>query len=85
MHRPHFVGSQKCADGVNDARVGEVVHLAVKQLERRQPMQTSLTGSGCEPGTASKELQKGPRLPPSAPGVPMASTLRSADTSWQGR
>ena len=85
MHRLRVVGFQKYADGVDDARVGEAVHLAVKQLERRQPMQTSLTGSGCEPGTASKELQKGPRLPSSAPGVPMASTLRSADTSWQGR
>ena len=84
MHGPNSFGSQQRANGVDDARVDEVVYLAVQQLERWQPMQATLTGSGCEPGTAPKELQKGARLPTSDPGFSLASALRSANTSWQG-
>ncbi len=85
MHGPNSFCSQQRADSIDDARVGEVIDLTVKQFERRQPMQAMLTGSGCEPGTAPKELQIGARLPSSNPGVSLAATLRSANTSWQSR
>ena len=54
MHGPNSFCSQKRADSIDDTRVGEVVHLTVKQLKRGQPMQAKRTGNGCEPSTAPK-------------------------------